>query len=90
MKPLKLEEKFLSGPSVAKTWDLDPATVRRWRREGAPYHILGNGLIRYRLSELEEWRVSRPVHHTVALEGKNRRRLAGVKSTTLARARDAL
>ena len=61
MKPLKLDEKFLSGPSVAKTWDLDPATIRRWRREGAPSHILGNGLIRYKLSELEKWRASRRV-----------------------------
>jgi hypothetical protein len=82
MKQLKLDEKLLSGPNVAKTWDLDPATVRRWRREGAPYHILGNGLIRYRRSELEKWRGSRPVHHIVALGGKNQKRFAGVKSTT--------
>jgi len=59
MKPLRLDEKLLSGPSIAKTWDLDPATIRRWRREGAPSHVLGNGLIRYRLRELEKWRASR-------------------------------
>jgi hypothetical protein len=29
MKPSKVEEKLLSGPSVAKNWDLDPATIRR-------------------------------------------------------------
>jgi hypothetical protein len=61
MKPLKADEKLLSGPSVAKTWDIDPATIRRWRREGAPSHVLGNGLIRYRLRELEKWRASRRV-----------------------------
>ena len=79
MQHPKLGEKLLSGPNVAKTWDLDPATVRRWRREGAPYHTLGNGLIRYRLSELEKWRASRPVHHIVALGGNNQERFAGVK-----------
>ena len=62
MKALKLDEKLLSGPSVAKTWDVDPATIRRWRREGAPSHVLGKGLIRYRLSELEKWRASRNAH----------------------------
>jgi predicted DNA-binding transcriptional regulator AlpA len=62
MKPLKPNEKLLSGPSVAKFWDLDPATIRRWRREGAPFHVLGSGLIRYRLSELEQWRASRNAH----------------------------
>jgi hypothetical protein len=62
MKRLTVEEKLLSGPNVAKTWDLDPATIRRWRREGAPSHILGKGLIRYRLSELEKWRASRNAH----------------------------
>ena len=90
IKTLNVEEKLLSGPSVAKTWDLDPATIRRWRREGAPYHILGTGLIRYRLSELERWRASRPVQHTVALGAKNQKRFAGVKSTIPAQARDPL
>jgi len=61
MKTLKVAEKLFSGPTVAKTWDLDPATIRRWRREGAPFHVLGKGLIRYRLSELEKWRASRGV-----------------------------
>jgi hypothetical protein len=63
--------------------ELGPSTVAR-------FLILGNGLIRYRLSELEKWRASRPAHHIVALEGKNKRRLAGVRSTILGRARDPL
>jgi hypothetical protein len=53
------EEKLLSGPSVAREWDLDPATIRRWRREGAPCHIIGEGVIRYKLSELAAWRAKR-------------------------------
>jgi hypothetical protein len=57
------EEKLLSGPTVAKAWDLDPATIRRWRREGAPFHVLGNGVIRYKLSELSKWRASRQIQH---------------------------
>jgi predicted DNA-binding transcriptional regulator AlpA len=53
------EEKLLSGPEVAREWCLDPATIRRWRKEGAPSHVLGAGLIRYRLSELKTWRANR-------------------------------
>jgi hypothetical protein len=53
------EERFLSGPEVAREWCLDPATIRRWRHEGAPAHVLGPGLIRYRLSELRIWRANR-------------------------------
>jgi hypothetical protein len=64
MKRLKsTEEKLLSGPTVAKAWDLDPATIRRWRREGAPFHALGNGVIRYKLSELSKWRACRQIQH---------------------------
>jgi hypothetical protein len=59
MKRLNVEEKLHSGPNVAKIWCLDPATIRRWRKEGAPCHVLGTGLIRYRLSELKEWRANR-------------------------------
>jgi hypothetical protein len=76
MKALKLDEKLLSGPSVAKAWDLDPATIRRWRKEGAPCHILGNGLIRYRVSELEKWRTSRPAHRVLTQRDKKQKQLA--------------
>jgi len=55
-------EELISGPDVAGIWRVDPATVRRWRKkEGAPCHIIGNGLVRYKLSELEKWRASRPI-----------------------------
>jgi hypothetical protein len=53
------EEQLLSGPEVARKLCLDPATIRRWRNEGAPSHILGNKLIRYKLSELMVWRAKR-------------------------------
>jgi hypothetical protein len=56
-----LEERLLSGPHVAREIDMDPATIRRWRKEGAPHHLIGNGVIRYRLSELLAWRRSRLV-----------------------------
>ena len=53
------EEELLSGPEVARKWCLDPATIRRWRNEGAPSHVLGHGLVRYKLSELMVWRAKR-------------------------------
>jgi transposase-like protein len=59
--PVKLQstEELLSGPSIARILDVDPATVRRWRKEGAPHHLLGTGLIRYLLSEILAWRSTR-------------------------------
>ena len=53
------QEVLESGPRIARKLDLDPATIRRWAREGAPHHVLGGGLIRYRLDELLAWRAER-------------------------------
>jgi hypothetical protein len=53
------DEELLSGAAVARKWSLNPATIRRWKDEGAPAHELGKGLIRYRLSELIAWRAKR-------------------------------
>jgi hypothetical protein len=50
---------FESGPRIARKLDLDPATIRRWAREGAPHHVIGEGLIRYRLDEVLAWRAER-------------------------------
>jgi transposase-like protein len=53
------KEPLLSGPKIARSLDIDPATVRRWRKEKAPHHLIGKGLIRYRLSEILAWRAKR-------------------------------
>ena len=53
------EEPLEGGPRIARKLDLDPATIRRWAREGAPHHVIGEGLIRYRLNELLAWRAER-------------------------------
>jgi hypothetical protein len=56
-KPLPTpHEDLLSGPRIARKLDIDPATVRRWVREGAPHHVLGDKLVRFRLDELLAWR----------------------------------
>lgn len=60
MPPKKQTLKNLeSGPRIARKLDVDPATVRRWVREGMPHHIIGEGLIRYRLEEVLAWRAER-------------------------------
>jgi hypothetical protein len=53
------QEQLESGPRIARKIDVDPATIRRYGREGCPRHILGKGLIRYRLSEVLAWRAER-------------------------------
>jgi hypothetical protein len=53
------EEPLEAGPRIARKLDLDPATIRRWAREGAPHHVLGDKLVRYRLNELLAWRAGR-------------------------------
>ena len=55
-----VEEEFKTGPQVARTICVDPATVRRYGREGMPSHSLGPGLVRYRLSEVYAWLATRP------------------------------
>jgi predicted DNA-binding transcriptional regulator AlpA len=52
-------EQLMKGPAVARYLDVDPATIRRYAREGMPHHILGPGLIRYKLSEVLAWRAQR-------------------------------
>jgi hypothetical protein len=53
------EEPLEAGPRIARKIDVDPATIRRWAREGAPHHVLGEKLVRYRLGELLAWRAER-------------------------------
>jgi hypothetical protein len=54
------EDDLQSGPSIGRILDLDPATLRRWRREGMPHHDIGPRLVRYKLSEVLAWRAQRP------------------------------
>jgi len=53
------EEQLEAGPRIARKIDVDPATIRRYGREGCPRHIIGEGLIRYRLTEVLAWRAQR-------------------------------
>jgi Helix-turn-helix domain len=56
-KPIvETTEPYSTGPDAARFLRVDPATIRRWRKAGAPCHILGVGLVRYRISELLAWR----------------------------------
>jgi phage terminase Nu1 subunit (DNA packaging protein) len=59
MNDLISEEQLVPGSTIAKKWTVDMATVRRWRREGMPSHYKGNNLYRFKISEVEAWRVSR-------------------------------
>jgi hypothetical protein len=53
-------EAKIAGTKIARNLDVDPATVRRWVREGCPCYKIGPGLVRYRLSEVIAWRQTRP------------------------------
>ena len=48
-------EPELSGPALAQYFDVQPSTVRWWRRQGAPAIIYNPKLIRYRISEIQAW-----------------------------------
>jgi hypothetical protein len=59
-KPRIKEEGFLSTSKIAGIMDVDVATVRRWwKKENAPVHKFGD-MIRFKLSEMLEWRTNRP------------------------------
>jgi len=48
-------EREVSGAAVAWELDVDPATVRRWRRQGCPSETYNAKMIRYRLSAVRDW-----------------------------------
>jgi hypothetical protein len=59
-KPKIKEEPLRSGPNIARILDVDVATVRRWyKKEGAPGYKIGD-MLRFKLSEILEWRANRP------------------------------
>ena len=59
MKTAIEEEPLVTGPNVARIISVDPATVRRYGREGCPKHILGPKMTRYKLSEVLAWLAQR-------------------------------
>jgi hypothetical protein len=50
-----MQEDQVPGPAVARRLGVDPATVRRWRREGCPAEIYNAKMVRYRISEVRDW-----------------------------------
>src|SRR6516165_8965589 len=54
-------EPWMNGPDLARHYGVDPATIRRWRREGMPSHPRGYRLVLYKLSECEAWLKTRRV-----------------------------
>jgi hypothetical protein len=52
------KDDLKSGPNIARILDVDPATIRRWAREGMPQHEIAPGLVRYKLEEVLGWRAS--------------------------------
>ena len=52
-------EDLKSGPQVARFIGVDPATVRRYVREGLPRHVLGAGFTRFKVSEVLAWLAQR-------------------------------
>jgi hypothetical protein len=51
-------ENLLTGPALARKLQIDPATPRRWIREGCPFHSLG-GYKRFDLEEVLTWHAKR-------------------------------
>ena len=54
------EEPKISGPHVARSLDKDPATIRRWVREGCPCYPIASGMTLFKISEVIAWRATRP------------------------------
>jgi hypothetical protein len=52
-------DDFKTGPNIARILDVDPATVRRYAREGMPQHVLGEGMVRFKLKEVFAWLAQR-------------------------------
>jgi hypothetical protein len=59
-KKKAVEEELKTGPDIARIICVDPATVRRYAREGMPHHALGAGFVRYKLNEVLAWLAQRP------------------------------
>jgi hypothetical protein len=59
-------EPLVGGPAIAKHYDCHDGTIRRWKKEGCPFHPYGRKMIRFRLSEVEAWLNQRSVSKPAA------------------------
>jgi phage terminase Nu1 subunit (DNA packaging protein) len=75
------EEGFKTGPNIARILDVDPATIRRYSREGCPTHTLGPGYIRYKLDEVLAWLAQRKRKSRTNTEEGPRPRASGKTKT---------
>jgi phage terminase Nu1 subunit (DNA packaging protein) len=55
------EEEQVNGRQIADHFQVDVHTVRRWRYDGCPCVVYNPVMIRYRLSEVEQWLRNRKV-----------------------------
>jgi len=52
---IEIEEPEMDGPELAERLRVDPATIRRYRREGMPGRKTGYRIFLYRLSLVNAW-----------------------------------
>jgi hypothetical protein len=60
-------EPKVSGSDVARFFDVDTATVRRWKREGCPVLYYSSKLVRYELTKVEAWLRERGTRRLVVI-----------------------
>jgi integrase len=67
-----------------KVWDLDPATIRRWRREGAPFHRINGENLPGRFLTVN-WPLDGPKRCSQILASRRRREPPGRSSLPILR-----
>ena len=59
------EERYLATEEVAALIGVDPSTLRRWRTsrpmQGPPFIRVSESVIRYNLTDVREWLLSRRI-----------------------------
>lgn len=66
-------ERKVSGSEVARFFDVDTASVRRWRRDGCPALYYNTKLVRYELSKVEAWLRERGLRRLVVIPPHERK-----------------
>ena len=58
-------QEWYTTEELARIVKVDPSTIRRWRtarpRQGPPFVQLSFGVIRYSVSDVQEWLTSRRI-----------------------------